>query len=89
MVNVVTDLLVGAMNNAVNAPVCAVQDFIGAMTTKIISGIDSIVGPVLEPIQKFLKQHLRLETFLLVLLILSERLVTSLSVERNLPVLLM
>ena len=64
MVNVVTDLLVGAMNNAVNAPVCAVQDFIGAMTTKIISGIDSIVGPVLEPIQKVLETTFKIRDFL-------------------------
>ena len=65
MTNVVTDLLVGAMNNAVNAPVCAVQDFIGAMTKRIVDGIDSIVGPILEPIQKVLDTTFKIKDFLL------------------------
>ena len=65
MTNVVTDLLVGAMNNAVNAPICAVQDFIGAMTKRIVDGIDSIVGPILEPIQKILDTTFKIKDFLL------------------------
>ena len=65
MVNVVTDLLVGAMNNAVNAPVCAVQDFIGAITKRVVDGIDSIVGPVLEPIQKVLETTFKIKDFIL------------------------
>ena len=65
MTNVVTDLLVGAMNNAVNAPICAVQDFIGAMTKRIVDGIDSIVGPILEPIQKVLDTTFKIKDFLL------------------------
>ena len=65
MTNVVTDLLVGAMNNAVNAPVCAVQDFIGAMTKRIVDGIDSIVGPLLDPIQKVLETTFKVKDFIL------------------------
>ena len=65
MTNVVTDLLVGAMNNAVNAPVCAVQDFIGAMTKRIVDGIDSIVGPLLDPIQKVLETTFKIKDFIL------------------------
>ena len=65
MVNVVTDLLVGAMNNAVNAPVCAVQDFIGAMTKRIVDGIDSVVGPLLDPIQKVLETTFKVKDFIL------------------------
>lgn len=65
MTNVVTDLLVGAMNNAVNAPVCAVQDFIGAITKRIVDGIDSIVGPLLDPIQKVLETTFKIKDFIL------------------------
>ena len=65
MTNVVTDLLVGAMNNAVNAPICAVQDFIGAITKRVVDGIDSIVGPLLEPIQKVLETTFKVKDFIL------------------------
>ena len=65
MKNVVTDLLVGALNNAVNAPLCAVNDFIGAMTKRIVDGIDSVVGPLLEPIQKVLETTFKVKDFIL------------------------
>ena len=65
MTNVVTDLLVGAMNNAVNAPICAIQDFIGAITKRVVDGIDSIVGPLLDPIQKVLETTFKIKDFIL------------------------
>jgi len=65
MVNVVTDLLVGALNNAVNVPTCAAEDFIGAMTKRIVDGIDSIVGPLLEPIEKILNIGFKIKDFIL------------------------
>ena len=46
----IEDMLTGMVKNSLNAPVCAVQQFVGAITGKITSMIDSIVSPFSNPL---------------------------------------
>ena len=50
MGGVIKDMLTGMTKNMINAPVCAVQQFIGALTNKISDTISSSVTPLLSPI---------------------------------------
>ena len=47
MGGVIKDMLTGMTKNMINAPVCAVQQFIGALTNKIGDTISSSVTPLL------------------------------------------
>ena len=48
------DMLTAFVKNALNAPACAIQQFIGAVLTKVNSLIDGIVGPLTGGISKVL-----------------------------------
>ena len=51
LVSTIKDLLVNTIKKGlINPVVCAVEDVIGALTNKVTNMIDSIVGPVLNPI---------------------------------------
>ena len=50
MGGVISDMLTGMTKNMINAPVCAAQQFIGALTNKISDAISSSVTPALAPI---------------------------------------
>ena len=50
MGGVIKDMLTGMTKNMINAPTCAVQQFIGALTNKIGDTISSSVTPLLSPI---------------------------------------
>ena len=51
---VVEDMLTAFVKNALNAPACAIQQFIGAVLTKVNSMIDNIVTPLTGGISKVL-----------------------------------
>ena len=51
---VVEDMLTAFVKNALNAPACAIQQFIGAVITKVNSMIDNIVTPLTGGITKVL-----------------------------------
>ena len=50
MGGVIKDMLTGMTKNMINAPTCAVQQFIGGLTNKIGDTISSSVTPLLSPI---------------------------------------
>ena len=54
MGGVIKDMLTGMTKNMINAPVCAVQQFIGGLTNKISDTISSVVQPLLSPILSIL-----------------------------------
>ena len=47
----IEDLIIGMVKNVINAPRCAIEQFMGAMMSKVTSLIDSALGPVLGKIQ--------------------------------------
>lgn len=51
MSGVISDMLTGMTKNMLNAPTCAIQQFVGALTNKIADSMDSVVSPLLGPIQ--------------------------------------
>ena len=51
---VVEDMLTAFVKNALNAPACAIQQFIGAVITKVNSMIDNIITPLTGGITKVL-----------------------------------
>ena len=51
---VISDMLTGMTKNMINAPTCAVQQFIGALTNKIGDAISDSVTPALAPILSIL-----------------------------------
>jgi len=50
----VEDMLTGMVKNVLNAPACAINQFLGAVTAKINSAIDSFVTPLTAGISKVL-----------------------------------
>ena len=54
MGGVIKDMLTGMTKNMINAPVCAVQQFIGGLTNKISDTISSVVQPLISPILSIL-----------------------------------
>ena len=48
------DMLTGFVKNALNAPACAIQQFLGAVLNKVNSLIDGIVTPLTAGISKVL-----------------------------------
>ena len=48
------DMLTAFVKNALNAPACAIQQFIGSVLTKVNSLIDGIVSPLTAGIGKVL-----------------------------------
>ena len=54
MGGVISDLLTAMTKNMLNAPTCATQQFVGALTNKIADMMDKVVTPLLAPIQKIL-----------------------------------
>tara|TARA_E500000305_G_C4023827_1_gene240517 strand:- start:719 stop:2632 length:1914 start_codon:yes stop_codon:yes gene_type:complete len=50
----IEDMLTGMVKNVLNAPACAINQFIGAVTAKINSAIDSFVTPLTGGISKIL-----------------------------------
>ena len=54
MGGVIKDMLTGMTKNMINAPVCAVQQFIGGLTNKISDTMSSVVTPFLSPILSIL-----------------------------------
>tara|TARA_B100000287_G_scaffold255284_1_gene239979 strand:+ start:9056 stop:11719 length:2664 start_codon:yes stop_codon:yes gene_type:complete len=63
--NIAADLLTGAVDNLLNVPICAVEQMIGGMVTKIASMADSLVGPLLGPISKVLGVAMNVKDFML------------------------
>ena len=61
----IEDLLTAAVPNILDGPLCAVEDLIGALTTKIVSMADSLVGPLLGGITKVLGFGMNVKNFLL------------------------
>ncbi len=51
MSGVISDMLTGMTKNMLTAPTCATQQFVGALTNKIADAMDSVVSPLLGPIQ--------------------------------------
>jgi len=64
LTSVIEDLIMGMVRNVLNVPTCAVQQFIGALTTKIINLIDSAITPLLGPISKILGAVFKVKDFL-------------------------
>ena len=54
MSGTISDLLTGMTKNMLNAPTCATQQFVGALTNKIADMMDKVVTPLLGPIQSIL-----------------------------------
>ena len=54
MSGTISDLLTGMTKNMLNAPTCATQQFVGALTNKIADMMDKVVTPLLAPIQSIL-----------------------------------
>ena len=54
MGGVIDDLLSAMVKNMLNAPICATQQFIGALVNKIADAINNVVAPLLAPLQKIL-----------------------------------
>ena len=54
MGSVIDDLLAAMVKNMLNAPICATQQFIGALVNKIANAITNVVAPLLAPLQKIL-----------------------------------
>ena len=50
----IEDMLTGMVKNVLNAPACAINQFLGAVTAKINSAIDSFVTPLTDGISKVL-----------------------------------
>jgi len=51
---VISDMLTGMTKNMINAPTCAIQQFIGAVTNKIGDAMADSVTPALQPILSIL-----------------------------------
>ena len=47
----IEDLIIGMVKNVINAPRCAIEQFMGAMMNKVTSLIDSALGPTLGKVQ--------------------------------------
>lgn len=54
LMSVIEDMLVGAVQNMLNVPVCAVNEFIGGIVNKVADFVDSAVGPLVNPISSIL-----------------------------------
>ncbi len=54
LMGVIEDMLVGAVQNMLNVPVCAVEEFIGGVVNKVADFIDSAVSPLVNPISSIL-----------------------------------
>ena len=54
LMGVIEDMLVGAVKNMLNVPVCAVEEFVGGIVNKVADFIDSAVTPLVNPISKIL-----------------------------------
>ena len=64
--NIAADLLSGAINtNLLNVPICAVEQMVGGIVTKIASMADSIIGPLLGPVSKVLGVAMNVKDFML------------------------
>ena len=63
--NIAADLLSGAINtNLLNIPICAVEQMVGGIVTKIASMADSIIGPLLGPVSKVLGIAMNIKDFM-------------------------
>jgi len=60
----VEDLLTAAVPNILDGPLCAVEELVGALSTKIISMADSLVAPLLGGVTKVLGFGLNIKNFL-------------------------
>ena len=60
----VEDLLTAAVPNILDGPLCAVEELVGALSTKIIGMADSLVGPLLGGVTKVLGFGLNIKNFL-------------------------
>ena len=69
---VVEDMLTAFVKNALNAPACAIQQFIGAVLTKVNSLIDNIVTPLTGGISKVLGPLFKVKDILSCLLYTSD-----------------
>ena len=54
LMGTIEDMLVGAVQNMLNVPVCAVEEFIGGVVNKVADLIDSAVSPLVNPISSIL-----------------------------------
>ena len=54
MGGVINDLLTAMTKNMLNAPVCATQQFVGALVNKIADSMSNVVSPLLSPLQNIL-----------------------------------
>ena len=54
LMGVIEDMLVGAVQNMLNVPVCAVEEFVGGIVNKAADFIDSAVSPLVNPISSIL-----------------------------------
>ena len=54
LMGTIEDMLVGAVQNMLNVPVCAVEEFVGGVVNKVANLIDSAVSPLVNPISKIL-----------------------------------
>ena len=60
----IEDLLTAAVPNILDGPLCAVEELVGALSTKIIGMADSLVGPLLGGVTKVLGFGLNIKNFL-------------------------
>ena len=49
-----TDIITGAAKNVLNGTACVAQEIIGAFTNNLVNIVDSIAGPLLDPISNIL-----------------------------------
>ena len=54
LMGTIEDMLVGAVQNMLNVPVCAVEEFVGGVVNKVADLIDSAVSPLVNPISSIL-----------------------------------
>ena len=54
LMGTIEDMLVGAVQNMLNVPVCAVEEFVGGVVNKVGDLIDSAVSPLVNPISSIL-----------------------------------
>ena len=62
--NVFNDLLTSAVKNVLNVPVSAVKEIIGKLNNKVVDTVDSLVSPLLEPLEKVFGFVFKIKHFL-------------------------
>ena len=52
LVGTIEDMLIATVQNVINPAVCVAQQFVSGLANKITNVIDSLIGPLILPIEK-------------------------------------